>query len=309
MKPLLLKKDEARLILASLKMPNAQQGDICCYSLLAMANITESADWASASSRWIRIHDIIRFTENSYGVHYAENSRETFRKQAMHHFRNAAIIEDNGRATNSPNYSYRLTEESLALLRSFGSDTWEAVHTQFMDRHTSLIDLYTSKKKMSKIPIQVNHKEILFTVGRHNELQKLILEEFAPRFAPHSECLYIGDTAKKNLSKNAYGLLRLGISISPHDKLPDIILYRADKDWLYFIEAVASVGPIDSKRMIEICAMTEHANSGKIFVSAFFDFKTFKSFIDSLAWETEVWISEMPDHIIHLDGDRFLNPR
>ena len=27
---------------------------------------------------------------------YAENSRETFRKQAMHAFRTAALIEDNG---------------------------------------------------------------------------------------------------------------------------------------------------------------------------------------------------------------------
>lgn len=28
-----------------------------------------------------------------------------------------------------------------------------------------------------------------------------------------------------------------------------------------------------------------------------------------LAWETEVWIANMPDHMIHLNGDRFLGPR
>ncbi|MDQ9826666.1 hypothetical protein RFZ44_25610, partial [Acinetobacter sp. 163] len=51
-------------------------------------------------------------------VIYAENSRETFRKQAMHHFRTAAIIEDNGKATNSPNYRYRITDEFLKVVRS-----------------------------------------------------------------------------------------------------------------------------------------------------------------------------------------------
>ncbi|MCB9295694.1 MAG: hypothetical protein H6559_21600 [Lewinellaceae bacterium] len=25
-----------------------------------------------------------------------------------------------------------------------------------------------------------------------------------------------------------------------------------------------------------------------------------------MAWETEVWIAEAPDHLIHFDGDKFL---
>ena len=73
-----------------------------------------------ATNEWIRIHDVIAFSNNNYGTTYAENSRETFRKQAMHHFRNAAFIEDNGKATNSPNYRYRLTDEMLKLVQSFG---------------------------------------------------------------------------------------------------------------------------------------------------------------------------------------------
>ena len=91
--------------------------------------------------------------------------------------------------------------------------------------------------------------------------------------------------------------------------MPDVVLYREDKDWLYFIEAVTSVGPVDAKRIIEIEAMTKSVVSGKIYVTAFLDFKTFKSFSESLAWETEVWIADMPEHMIHLNGDRFLGPR
>ncbi|WP_286338729.1 BsuBI/PstI family type II restriction endonuclease [Bacteroides caecimuris] len=28
-----------------------------------------------------------------------------------------------------------------------------------------------------------------------------------------------------------------------------------------------------------------------------------------IAWETEVWIAENPDHMIHFNGDRFIGPR
>jgi len=303
------KLDEARAILSSLDMPAAQQSDICCYTLLAMASIAEDAPWESSTNNWIRIHDILQFVDMAYGVRYAENSRETFRKQAIHHFRNAALIEDNGKATNSPNYRYRLSNEFLELLKMFESDAWEASLFAFLDTHPSLVSMYASKKQMTKLPVLINGKEMSFSAGKHNELQKLILEEFAPRFAPYSECIYVGDTAEKDLFVNAEMLLLLGFSLSLHDKLPDVILYREDKHWLYFIEAVTSVGPMDAKRILEIESMTEGVTAGKIYVTAFCDFKTFKQFSEALAWETEVWIACLPEHMIHMNGDKFLGPR
>ena len=38
-----------------------------------------------------------------------------------------------------------------------------------------------------------------FDPGSHNRLQKAILEEFTPRFAPGSECLYVGDTTHRDV--------------------------------------------------------------------------------------------------------------
>jgi len=303
------KKNDARKILSLLGMPSTQQSDICCYSLLAMTAINESSKWAAATNNWIRIHDIIKFTETAYGTRYAENSRETFRKQAMHHFRYAAIIEDNGEATNSPNYRYRITNEALAMLKEFGGKKWNLALKSFLAAHKSLVDLYASKKEMTKMSINIDGIDLKFSTGKHNQLQKLIFEEFATRFAPSSSCLYVGDTGNKDLHKDSSMLQRLGFSITLHDKMPDVVLYRKDKKWLYFIEAVTSVGPIDSKRIIEIEAMTKNVKAGKIYVTAFLDLKTFKSFLGSLAWETEIWIAEMPDHMIHMNGDKFLGPR
>ena len=55
--------------------------------------------------------------------------------------------------------------------------------------------------------------------------------------------------------------------------------------------------------------MTKDVTAGKIFITAFLSVDKYKRFIDQLAWETEVWIAEMPDHMIHLNGNKFLGPR
>lgn len=290
-------------------MPPRQQADLCCLVLLAMANIKESDSWSNAKNEWIRIHDVIVYIRENYGVSYAENSRETLRKQAMHHFRNAAFIEDNGKSTNSPNYRYRLTDEMLHLVQSYSTAEWDETKNLFLATHETLVDLYASKRTMRKMPVNINGEEFTFSPGKHNELQKAIIEEFAPRFAPHSECLYVGDTIQKDLVKNVDKLKELGFSITLHDKMPDVVLFSEEKNWLYFIESVTSVGPMEPKRIREIEEMTEGVTAGKIYVTAFLDFKTFKKFSDTLAWETEAWIADMPDHMIHLNGDKFLGPR
>ena len=303
------KIEETRGFLQTIGMPKAQQADICCYVILAMADIKPDMSWSEATNEWIRIHDIIQFVNTFYSTSYAENSRETFRKQALHRFRTAALVEDNGKATNSPNYRYRLTEETVKILRTMETPAWKESIKRFLYYHEKLIDLYASKKKMSMMPVNINGKDFKFSAGKHNELQKAIIEEFAPRFAPNSECLYVGDTIEKDLVKNAEKLKELGFEITLHDKMPDVVLYREDKNWIYFVESVTSVGPMDPKRILEITEMTKDVTAGKIFVTAFLYFKTYKKFAEELAWETEVWLAEMPDHMIHLNGDKFLGPR
>lgn len=303
------KIEETREFLQKVGMPKAQQADICCYVILAMAGIKPNMSWSEATNEWIRIHDIIQFANIYYGATYAENSRETFRKQALHRFRTAALVEDNGKATNSPNYRYRLTEETLQMLKAVGTKQEQTELNRFLAYHEKLMDIYASKKKMTMMPVKINGLDFGFSAGKHNELQKAIIEEFAPRFAPNSECLYVGDTIEKDLVKNVDKLEKLGFEITLHDKMPDVVLYREDKDWIYFVESVTSVGPMDPKRILEIEEMTKDVKAGKVYVTAFLDFKTYKRFSEDLAWETEVWIAEMPDHMIHLNGDRFMGPR
>lgn len=208
------KIEEAKGFLNEIGMPDKQQSDLCGYTIIALANIKENDSWADATNTWIRIHDIMQFIADNYGVVYAENSRETFRKLALHHFRNAALIVDNGKATNSPNYCYRLTDESIEVIRAIGGKNHQTVIDRFSLYHDRLIDMYSSKKEMTKMPVKINDENFTFSAGKHNELQKAIIEEFAPRFAPNSECLYVGDTIEKDLVNKKERLQAIGFDIT-----------------------------------------------------------------------------------------------
>lgn len=300
---------EAKDFLKRIGMPSEQQTDMAAFALLTLLHLKPEDDWVEATNEWTTIHEVIQFTLQYYGKRYAENTRETIRKQCMHQFRDGASIEDHGLATNSPNYAYRITEETLTVIQSYGTKDFDMHLQAYLDNHEKLVYKYASKKRMEMMPVNINGDKLLFSPGKHNELQRAIIEEFAPRFAPHSECLYVGDTINKDLIKNVEKLSELGFSITLHDKMPDVVLYREEKDWIYFIEAVTTVGPMSPKRFMEINNMTKDVKAGKIFVTAFPDLATFRKFNSQLAWETEVWLSDTPDHMIHLNGDKFLGPR
>ena len=62
----------AKDILERIGMPTAQQSTLCCLTLLAMANIKKEDRFQDATNGWVRIHDVISFIANEYGVIYAE---------------------------------------------------------------------------------------------------------------------------------------------------------------------------------------------------------------------------------------------
>lgn len=302
------KLDEAKKILSILGMGKTTVSTPYC--LLALAGIKENESWASATNNWKTVRNQMDYMAEYYDKKYAENSRESIRKQSMHPMRTAALIEDNTdhEATNSSNYAYRITEEVLTVIKSFGTNDWDSKVQDYLDSHETLIEKYENKKKMALQPVKINGIDFTLSSGKHNELQKAIIEEFAPRFAPNSECLYIGDSTVRDLYKDEKKLAELGFEITKHDKMPDVVLYRDDVDWLYFIEAVTSGGPMNSKRILELKELTKNVTAGKIYVTAFLDFTKYKSFSSDLAWETEVWLAESPEHMIHLNGDRFMGP-
>jgi len=151
-------------------------------------------------------------------------------------------------------------------------------------------------------------QELSLTSGPHNILQKAIVEEFLPRFAPGSEILYLGDTTKKQLFKQEERLQTLGFFDLNHDLLPDVVAYDPEKNWILLIEAVHSSNPISKLRHLDLERLTARCRAGRIFVSVFQNREEFRKWIVEISWETEVWLVDEPSHIIHFDGEKFLGP-
>ncbi len=193
--------------------------------------------------------------------------------------------------------------------RAFNTPQFSKKCEQFLERHGSLSEAYERARKLHRVPVTLpDGSKLELSPGVHNELQRLIVEDFAPRFAPGSLVMYLGDTAEKRLVVAADILAGLKIPEMNHDKLPDVVLYDQKREWLFLIEAVTTHGPVSPKRHAELEAMLRKCPAGRVYVTAFIDFTAFKKYASEIVWESEVWIAEFPDHMIHFNGDKFLGP-
>lgn len=303
------KVQEMQSILEQLKLPKKLQNERTALIMLALAGIIEKSKWKQVSEEYMRTHDLRIFINENYGKDYKENTRETFRKDSLKPLCDAAIVENNGAITNSPKSMYRLTKETAKLLRMFGNEYWQDELEYFLQTHQTLEEIYEQKKTIDKSTSIVDGIELEFKRSPHNKLQKAIIEEFATRFAKNAKLLYVGDTADKYLYINKDKIKELGIDIFDNAALPDVVLYDEEKNWVYFIEAVTSVGPMSAERVFKIKKSCENCEAGLIFVTAFQNMKKCKEKILEIAWDTEIWIADNPDHMIHLNGDKFLGPR
>jgi hypothetical protein len=308
------KIEQAQEILEALGLPPAQQNEVSALTLLTLAKLSEDTPWKNAMSESLRVHDILAEIKQRYGREYAENSRETIRRNVLHQFEQAGIairnVDNPERPTNSGLNNYVLSELVLDAVRSYGTSKWKAKCKSFVDQQGKLLEVYQKAREQTKVPLQVAEGIIYkLSPGKHNKLEVEIVKEFGPRFAPGAKLIYLGDTAKKTLVLDKNAFAKLGIIVAEHGKFPDAILYDTKKKWLFLIEAVTAHGPVSPKRQIELQKVFEKCKAGKIYVTAFLDFATYKKYANDIAWETEVWIAEMPSHMIHFNGDRFLGPR
>ena len=304
------KIDDALKILTLMGIPKAQQNDRSALTLLAVLDVKKKTPWKDAKERPIIIHDIMGFISENYKVTYAENSRETIRRQTLHQFEQAGIVirnrDDPTLPTNSPKNNYTITPEALSVVRAFDTSGFDTELTQFSANHGKLIEKYAGRKREHDLMVTLNDEILTLTTGAHNELQIAVLRDFYPRFLPRSELLYLGDAANKMLKINEKLVGELHFPITQHDKLPDIVFYDRTKNVLFLIEAVTSHGPMSPKRLHELIELLSKSGIKQIFISAFPTKKEFKKYLDETAWETEVWLTERPDHMIHLNGPKFL---
>jgi hypothetical protein len=304
---------EAIEVLDTLGFPRQQLNERSALTLLSLLNLKPENNWENASDPLMRITPMMEFFHKYYGKQYAPNTRETVRRQTVHQFIQASLILPNpdkpSRPTNSPKAVYQIETSALKLLREFGKPDWKVHLQEYLKSVDTLKQLYAREREMNRIPLRLQKgKKIKISPGGQNELVKKIIEDFCTLFTPDGQVIYVGDTQKKWAYFDSVALLKLGIRIEEHGKMPDVVVHYTKKNWLVLIEAVTSHGPINPKRRQELKLLFDGSSAGLVYVTAFLDHRTLLKYINDISWETEVWIADSPTHLIHFNGERFLGP-
>jgi type II restriction enzyme len=303
----------AHKILITLGMPRAQQNERSALCLLTLLNLIPGKPWSKAEAPLMGITPIMDWIREHYQKNYAPNSRETIRRQTIHQFVDAGVAlynpDKHDHPVNSPKAVYQIAPATLKLLQNFGTKKWHDNLTDYMSERETLIARYAQERDLNRVPVQISPgKTITLSPGEHSELIRTVIEDFAPRFAPGSILIYAGDTGDKWGYFDAAMLAGLKVDINSHGKMPDVVLHYTRKNWPLLVESVTSHGPMDGKRHNELTRLFAGATAGLVYVTAFPNRVTMARYLDSIAWETEVWVADAPSHLIHFNGERFLGP-
>jgi BsuBI/PstI restriction endonuclease domain/BsuBI/PstI restriction endonuclease HTH domain len=300
----------AQQIIVALGLPKAQQNERSALCLLALLNLTPVKSWADATNPLMGITPMMDWARQHYAKEYAPNTRETFRRQTMHQFCDAGIALYNpdrpDRPVNSPKAVYQIEPTTLTLLQTFGTDPWSDLLADYLADRETLVARYAKAREQNRIPVQIApDREITLSPGEHSELIRAIVEEFAPRFAPGSLLVYVGDTGDKWGYFDRDRLTELEVNIDTHGKMPDVVLHYRAKNWLLLVESVTSHGPVDGKRHAKLAQLFAGSTAGLVYVTAFPNRAMMGRYLGTIAWETEVWVADAPSHLVHFNGVRF----
>lgn len=277
---------------------------------LAVAGITTK--WSEAKENTnLKSRAIITFVNDNFEENISSGSYDDIRRKDLKFLVLADLIENSGiskgSATNDPTRGYSLHPDFKKLIETYETNEWQNNLKNFNSNRLPLAEILERKRNIEKIPVKLpNEIYIELSMGEHNVLQKQIIEQFLPRFGSDCVVLYIGDTSNKSLHIELEQLKELNFFELSHDELPDIIAYSVKNNWLYLIEAVYSSGPMSETRVLELKRMLKECKAELIFVTSFLTRADFKKWMLDVAWETEVWIADNPDHLVHFNGHKFL---
>lgn len=282
---------------------------LACGDIKSLNDFKSVKDLNSGFS--LKTREIIQFVNKYFEENISSGSYDDIRRKDLKLLTVGEIVSQSNpnSATNDSTRGYVISPNYAKLLKLYGSREWEKFVASELKGIESISEKLKREREINKIPVVLpSGKKLDFSMGEHNDLQKAIIEEFLPRYGYGAEVLYVGDTANKYLHLDAKRLKELNFFELSHEELPDVIAYSKAKNWLYLIEAVHSSGPISEIRLLQLQKLTKDCTADIVYVTAFLDRNKFRQFMPEIAWETEVWIADNPDHMVHFNGDKFIGP-
>lgn len=283
--------------------------------LLALGDLKPNMKWSEIKSKNDHIslttRDIIKFLNANYSEKIADSSYDDFKRIEIDQLilDGIVILGFDRSATNDSRSAYSLCPKHASAIKNYGTQKWLESVKEIEKIKTSLREQISSARKLSIVPVTLpNGVELEFSSGKHNDLQKSIIEKLLSFYGYGAEVLYVGDTTDKYLYVARERLKELSIPEPEHDELPDIVAFSKSKKWVYLIEAVTSYGEIDPIRKRELEILTKNCPFPIVYITAFLTKDDYRKYAANIVWETEVWIATDPEHLIHLNGDKFLGP-
>ncbi len=286
-------------------------------SFLALCSMTIDKSWAESASvsegHILRTRQIISYINSHFEEKISSGSYDDIRRKDLIRLTGMGLVvksANNPEAdTNDGTRGYGVESKFSSLIRTYGTKQWDEQLESF-EIDEDYIAKFNSDRTLEKLTVTLEPGvQINLDPGPHNLIQKAIVEEFLPRFGYDAKVLYISDTSEKKMHNYTDSMVSLGLNIEDRGMLPDIVAFSERKQWLYLIEAVHSSNPLNAERCIELQrTVLKSCPHDVIFVTAFLTKTDFAKWSFQIAWETEVWLAETPDHMIHFNGDKFFGP-
>jgi hypothetical protein len=233
--------ESARFLLAELGFDKPRTNERSAWTLLALAHLGPEDTWADATNPMLGNRAILDWIAEKFGHRYAPNSREQVRRGSLHQFADALLIvvnpDDPDRPTNSDKTCYQLHPRALEVIRANGTDEYPGKLAAYLADVPGLKAQYDAARNLHRIPVTLpGGKELTLSPGGQNVLIRQMIDDFCGYFTPGGQVLYIGDADAKWAFFDNDAFARLGVTVDPHGKMPDLVVYHTEKNWLFLLE-------------------------------------------------------------------------
>ncbi|PJB59287.1 MAG: hypothetical protein CO098_04195 [Bacteroidetes bacterium CG_4_9_14_3_um_filter_41_19] len=182
---------EAQAILKDLGLPPTQQNKVSALTFLALCGIGPNDEWKNAKRKSLTLSKgIMNFSNEKFDQDYKQNTRESFRKDAITPFIEQQIIDlnpDNADlAPQSSNTHYAIKPLIIETLKSFGTDKWDEAIERFKEyqftentAQSALIKkiIIENYKSINKVEIELGRINVF--IGANGSGKSNILEAIA----------------------------------------------------------------------------------------------------------------------------------
>ncbi|MEZ5993935.1 MAG: BsuBI/PstI family type II restriction endonuclease [Planctomycetota bacterium] len=198
----------------------------------------------------------------------------------------------------SPNSGYRLNPEFVEILRET-TGKWRDLLGNWIDKDAIRKRLAFQARAATATAGKVDRK--------HYHLIQACIKHYAPHFLTGFQVLFTDDSDGNRISESEREALNTaGITIELGDAMPDVLLWNAETNAVWVIEAVTSDGEVDEHKVRKITAAL--ARSGKSQVDFTTAYATWplaarrQAQHRNIASGTYVWIADDPSKHYYADA-------